>query len=92
MKFKAHYYKKESLDNHFANFPDDQRYYRGNKVKIIDKETSDKKHIWISSNGKEIEVRLNDLSMSREDSKNDKKNSQSVPLQFPGRSGESNSV
>jgi hypothetical protein len=92
MKFKTHYYKKESLDNTFADMPDDQRYYRGNKVKIVDKETSDKNHIWISVDGKDIEVRLKDLSMSREDSKNDKKNSQSVPLAFPGRSGESNSI
>ena len=32
----------ESLDNHFADFPDDQRYYKGTKVRIINKEPSDK--------------------------------------------------
>jgi hypothetical protein len=92
MKFKTHYYKTEGMNNHFSDMPDNQRYYKGNKVKIIDKETNDKNHLWISVDGKDIEVRLKDLSMSREDSKNDSKNSQSVPLSFPERSGEVNSV
>lgn len=92
MKFKTHYYKTESLDNHFADMPDDQRYYKGKKVKIIDKEPSDKNRIWISNDGKEAEVKLTELSMSREDSEDSKKNSQSIPIQIPNKRGESTSL
>lgn len=66
----------ESLDNHFADFPDDQRYYKGTKVKIIDKESSNKdKKIWVQKNdGSEIEVEMEELSMSPEDSLNTQMN------------------
>ena len=65
----------ESLDNHFCDFPDDQRYYKGTKVRIINKEPSDKeKKIWIQTKeGKEIEVEMDELSMSSEDSLENKK-------------------
>lgn len=65
----------ESLDNHFADLPDDQRYYKGTKVRIINKEPSDKeKKIWIQKkDGSEVEVEMDELSMSSEDSLDNKK-------------------
>lgn len=82
---------KENIDNKFADFPDDQRYYKGNKVRIINKDSSDKeKKLWIQKkDGSEIEVEIDQLSMSAEDSLNTQKNkpTSDVP-QVPGRRGE----
>lgn len=82
---------KENIDNKFADFPDDQRYYKGAKVRIINKDSSDKeKKLWIQKkDGSEVEVEMDQLSMSPEDSLSAQKNkpASDVP-QVPGRRGE----
>ena len=77
MNFKQYVneYMKEGIDDHFADFPDDQRYYKGTKVRVINRDSSDKeKKIWIQTkDGKEVEVNMDELSMSKEDSLENKK-------------------
>lgn len=80
----------ESIDDKFADFPDDQRYYKGTKVRILDKEPSDKeKMIWIQKkDGTEEEVEMDELAMSSEDSLDNKKPSNEISTPANGQRGE----
>ena len=57
----------ENIDNKFADFPDNRRYFKGELVKILGDKSSPKK-IWIKTkNGEKEEVEMNQLSMTSSD-------------------------